>query len=192
MVVRNNILHKLSNFKWGAHPATIRSTALALCFLTAEYACPVWSRSAHVKKINPILNESCRCITGCLKLTKIYSLYILSGISLPDIRREVTSREKRTVQVADPRHPLYGQFLASSQLKLQKSFLATTKPLDEDAESTQMQLWKERLATDPTPTNMEPSLVEKLPPGTDVLWKNWHCLNRLRTGTGRCWVSMQC
>ena len=66
VAVRNNVLHKLSNSKWGAHPATICSTALALCYSTAEYAYPVWSRSAHAKKINPMLNESCRCITGCL------------------------------------------------------------------------------------------------------------------------------
>ena len=188
----SNILHKLSNSKWGVHPATIRSTALALCYLTAEYACSMWSRSAHVKKINPMLNESCRCIRGCFKPTNINSLYILSRIFPPDIWREVASRKERTVQVADPRHSLYSQFPACSRLKSRKSFLATTKPLDKDAASTRMQLWKERLATDPTPTSMEPSSVEKLPPGTDALWKNWRCLNHLKTGIGQCRVSMQC
>ena len=180
VAAQNNILHKLSNSKWGVHPATIHSISLALCYSTAEYACPVWSHSAYAKKINPMLNESCCCITGCLKPSNITSLYILSGISPPDIRREVASRKERTVQVADPRHPLYGQFPACSWLKSRKSFLATTKPLDEDAASTRMQLWKERLATDPTPTSMELSPVEKLPPGTDAPWKNWRCLNRLK------------
>ena len=33
----NNILRKLVNSKWGADPPTIRATALALCFSTAEY-----------------------------------------------------------------------------------------------------------------------------------------------------------
>ena len=38
---QNNILRKLSNTKWGAKPATIKTTALALCYTTAEYAIPV-------------------------------------------------------------------------------------------------------------------------------------------------------
>ena len=36
---RNNLLRKLTNSRWGAHPATVRTTALALCFSTAEFAC---------------------------------------------------------------------------------------------------------------------------------------------------------
>ena len=50
---------------WGASPQTLKSTALALCYSTAEYACPVWERSAHAKKIDPALNATCRLITGC-------------------------------------------------------------------------------------------------------------------------------
>ena len=38
---RNNVLRKLANSKWGTHPSTIKTTALALCYSTAEYACPV-------------------------------------------------------------------------------------------------------------------------------------------------------
>ncbi|KAK9703440.1 hypothetical protein QE152_g29336 [Popillia japonica] len=40
---RNNILRKLSGTAWGAHPGTLRSSALALCVFTAEYAAPVWA-----------------------------------------------------------------------------------------------------------------------------------------------------
>ena len=36
---RNNLLRKLTNSRWGALPATVRTTALALCFSTAEFAC---------------------------------------------------------------------------------------------------------------------------------------------------------
>ena len=40
---RNNLLRKLTNSRWGAHPATVRTTALALFFFsTAEYACSSW------------------------------------------------------------------------------------------------------------------------------------------------------
>ena len=71
---RNNILKKLSNTKWGTSPSTIKTTALALSYSTAEYACPVWERSTHAEKIDPVLNEACRLITGCLKPTKVESL----------------------------------------------------------------------------------------------------------------------
>ena len=42
---RHNLLRKLTNPEWGAHPATVRTTALALCFSTAEFACSSWGRS---------------------------------------------------------------------------------------------------------------------------------------------------
>ena len=35
---RNNLLRKLTRSRWGAHPATVQTTALALCFSTAEFA----------------------------------------------------------------------------------------------------------------------------------------------------------
>ena len=33
----NNLLRKLTNSRRTAHPATLRTTALALCFSTAEF-----------------------------------------------------------------------------------------------------------------------------------------------------------
>ncbi|XP_071505175.1 uncharacterized protein [Diadema antillarum] len=59
---RNNILRKLANSKWGTDPGTIRSTALAMCYSAAEYACPVWGRSSHAKKLDPVLNTACTCL----------------------------------------------------------------------------------------------------------------------------------
>ena len=78
---RNNIIRKLRNSKWGATPTTLRSSALALCYSAAEYACPVWERSTHAKKLNTTLNETCRMITGCLKPTNTNSLPIHAGIA---------------------------------------------------------------------------------------------------------------
>ena len=45
--VRNNILRMLSNTKWGAKPATIKTTYLAPGYSMAECACPVWKRSTQ-------------------------------------------------------------------------------------------------------------------------------------------------
>ena len=72
---RNNIIRKLRNSKWGATPTTLRSSALALCYSAAEYACPVWERSTHAKKLDATLNETCRMITGCLKPTNTKSAH---------------------------------------------------------------------------------------------------------------------
>ena len=64
---RNIIISKLTGTRWGASPATLRSTALVLCYSSAEYACPAWERSTHAKKMDPALNTTCRLITECLR-----------------------------------------------------------------------------------------------------------------------------
>ena len=104
---RNNLLHKLANSSWGANTFTLRATALALCYSVAEYACPVWERSSHAKKVDASLNDSCRCITGCLRPTNVDSLYVLAGIAPPGVRRSVASRTERRRQADDTRHPCH-------------------------------------------------------------------------------------
>ena len=104
---RNNLLRKLANSLWGASAPNLRATDLALCYSAAEYACPVWERSSHSKKLDPTLNDSCRAITGCLKPTSVDSLHVLSGIAPPDIRRSVASRMERLRQSQDRRHPCH-------------------------------------------------------------------------------------
>ena len=68
---RKNILRKLSNTKWGAKPTTNKTIALALCYSTAEYVCPVWERSTHVRKLDPALNEVCRSKIVCLRPSSV-------------------------------------------------------------------------------------------------------------------------
>ena len=89
VATRNNLLKKLANSMWGTNARTTRTTALALCYSTAEYAVPVWARSSHANKLNPVLNKACRSITGCLKPTNIEDLYLIAGIAPPDIRKKV-------------------------------------------------------------------------------------------------------
>ena len=187
---RNNILRKLANTRWGASPDTIRSTALALSFSAAEYACPAWERSPHAKKLDPALNASCRSITGCLRSTNMNSVYLLAGIAPPDIRRSVASRAERLKQTTDVRHPLHNYSTPNRRLKSRKSFMATTIPLQSTPENTRVQMWKDRLSTIPDVTKMEIQPTESLPPGANEMWMNWKCLNRLRTGVGRCKETM--
>ena len=127
VATRNNLLKKLANSKWGTNARIIRTTALALCYSTAEYAAPVWTRSPHANKLNPVLNKACRSITGCLKPTNVEDLNLIVGIAPPDIRREVCARVERTKQTKDEAlfvwtHPITG----TSEVKTTFSAKCTT------------------------------------------------------------------
>ena len=92
------------------HVHTLKSTALALCYSTAECASPVWERSSHAKKMYPAVNVTCRLVTGCLRATPVEHLYTLAGIAPPDVRRKVASMLKeRQRQTTDKRHPMFYQ-----------------------------------------------------------------------------------
>ena len=154
----NNIIRKLRTSKWGATPTTPRSSALALCYSAAEYACPVWERSTHAKKLDATLNETFRMITGCLKPTNTNSLPVLAGIAPSDIRRAVASRTERTRQATDERHPLNGHLGVVPRLKSRKSFMTYTKPINTTAKAARLELWE----TDSSPWTPECILTSVL------------------------------
>ena len=91
---RNNIFMKLSNTKWGAKPPTIKTIYFALCYSTAEYACPVWEGSTHISNLDSALDKACRSITGCLRPTSVENVYLLAGIVPPGVRMATTSRQE--------------------------------------------------------------------------------------------------
>ena len=187
---RNNIIRKLRTSKWGATPTTLRSSALALCYSAAEYACPVWERSTHANKLDGTLNETCRMITGCLKPTNTNILPVLAGIAPSDIRRAVASRTERTRQATDERHPLNGHLGVVPRLKSRKSFMTYTKPIDTTAKAARLELWRERLEPLDTRVHIDISVDEHLPAGAEKHWTTWKALNRLRTQVGRSRVNM--
>ena len=76
----NNLRTKLATSKWGANPSTMQTTDLASSYSTAEYAAPVWARSVHAKNLDPELNQTCRSVIGCLKLSNVEVLYFKSGM----------------------------------------------------------------------------------------------------------------
>ena len=93
---------------------TIRTTSLALCYSTAEYATPR-ERSAYSHLLNPELNQACRDITGCLKPTNVENFYLLAGIAPPEIRGSVCARVEITKQVERETHSMFGQTPARSR-----------------------------------------------------------------------------
>ncbi|KAI8511926.1 hypothetical protein Bbelb_110260 [Branchiostoma belcheri] len=186
---RNNILRKLANTKWGADASTVRATALGLCFSTAEYAAPVWCRSAHTTKLDTALNSACRAVSGCLRPTRVDDLYLLCGIAPPHIRRTVAAQREKLKQETDPHHVLYQHAPAPKRLKSRHSFLHSVESLSGSAESRRMAMWSHHLQEAPHKLTFTPK--ESLPPGAEEAWPTWACLNRLRTGTGRCRTLMQ-
>ena len=182
VAARNNLLQKLTSASWGANPNVLRTTALALCYAAAEYACPVWSRSSHCNKVNIVLNETCRRITGCIKTTKISKLHALAGISPPEIRREAATRREKWKQETDERHPMYGHEQKPRRLKSRQSFLSTTRAC-ENSQRFKTKKWN--LLSGLRRENLPP-LEERLPPGGQLPWKTWKSLNRLRAEAGRC------
>ena len=107
----------------------LRTSALALFYSAAEYACPVWEQSAHAKRLDPVLNESCRLITGCLKPTNVDNLHLLAGVAPPEIQRKAASQLERSRQAYDPSHMLLNHQPAPSRLKSRRSFLHCVEPL---------------------------------------------------------------
>ena len=179
---RNNLLSTLASTKWGADPSTLRQTALAVCYSTAEYCAAVWERSAHAGKVDAELNKACRTITGTLKATPRQALYILAGISPPEIRRDTITRIEREKQQNDPRHPLYGHHEAQRRLKSRKSF-ATTNGLGQiTPKAYRLAKWTGRSDLH---NNALPEPRERLPAGTNLPRRDWVALNRARSKVAR-------
>ncbi|XP_063620938.1 uncharacterized protein LOC134793329 [Cydia splendana] len=171
VAARNNIIRRITGTTWGATPHTLRTTALALSFSAAEYACPV----------DTALNETCRLITGCLKPTKRDHLYQMSGIAPPHIRRDVATAVERAKQLRDSRHPLHSHTPITGRLKSRRSFVTNPALEYQTPQEARLVAWKSQLNEDSL--NITPN--ERLPPGAKEKWVTWKSLNRLRSGVGR-------
>lgn len=174
-------MRRITGTTWGATPHTLRTTALALSFSAAEYACPVWKNSAHAGQVDIALNETCRLITGCLKPTRCDHLYQISGFAPPCIRRDVAAAVERNKQLYDPRHPMHTRVPATSRLKSRRSFATNAALLHQTPQEARLKAWKSQLSE----ASLLVAPAERLPPGANEDWVTWKALNRLRTGVGR-------
>ena len=145
LATRTKLLKKLANSRWGTNARTIRTTALALCYSTAEYAAPVWERSAHAPPTEPIIESGMPSLTGCLKPTNVVNLYLLAGISPHEIRRSVCARVERTKHVEREAHSLFGHTPARNCLKSRRSLLTSVQPVHFPAKVVRVNEWKRRL-----------------------------------------------
>ena len=187
VATRNSLLRKLANSRWGADPKTLRTTALALCYSSAEYAAPVWARSSHARKIDPELNDACRTITGTLKPTPVPALHRLAGIAPPHIRRDTASKIQKHKQETDQRHPLHNHIPPRQRLKSRKSFMTVESIDPSHAPIYRESTWKE---ADSYQNNAVQVPREGLPCGTHLTRKEWVTLNRARTKVGKTATNM--
>ena len=128
----------------GSKPLYFAQNCFSAVLSTAEYACPMWERSAHAGKVDSALNNTCRRITGCLKPAPLNKLYSLAEIAPPSIRREVSSQSQLQKCDLDQRHPMHGLTASPSRLKFRKSFLRAVPPLDKHTthQPKTQNLWK--------------------------------------------------
>ena len=145
----------------------------------------MWERSSHAEKVDASLNDSCRCITGCLRPTNVDSLYVLAGIAPPGVRRSVARRTECRRQADDTRHPCHNHQPAPSRLKSRKSFLHAVQPLSQPPQTARLALWEEQRLAKQHQAKLPIPTSEQLAPGHKSEWKLWKSLNRLRTGMGR-------
>ncbi|UYV70375.1 hypothetical protein LAZ67_7002765 [Cordylochernes scorpioides] len=155
---RNNILHKLAGSSWGSDANTLRTSALALIFSTAEYCAPVWEGSCHTKLIDTQLNSTLRIITGVCQPTRIDWLPVLAHISPPELRRKEATKK------------MYQKLLDTPDLEINPILQSMDKFLD---------------SSDIPNKNLITSPSVKIP-GFSLPRREWVLLNRFRTGQGRC------
>lgn len=185
---RNNLLSKLAGSKWGAAAPTLRISALALAFSSAEYCAPVWSRSSHTHHVDTQLNSTMRIITGTIRSTPLPWFPVLSNIAPPHIRRVVLTQRMLQKTKNSPHLPIHMDIFnpPTARLPSRRPIWKNPPPADFTIQSAWKKEWESKdvpnkhLVSDPT-----------LPvPGTNLPRKQWTTLNRFRTGHGPCLASL--
>ena len=87
---------------------TLRTSAVSLCYIVAEYCSLVWSGSVHCTKLDVNLNECMRLISGCIKSIPTEILPMLSGLEPSDLRRakQLLHLYNRSKALSHPMHVL--------------------------------------------------------------------------------------
>ena len=192
---RVSLIRRLAGTTWGASARTLRISTQALVFSAAEYCAPVWSRSPHVKKVDPVINNALRIITGCLKPTPVSYLPVLAGIPPASLRREAaTLTLARKAQKHDWHilHETTTKAVPPSRLKSRHPYNRTAQgmlgsiPEDMSARTWLATAWRREWES-AEPTSMHHHILD---PGDGVEGEHlprrqWTLLNRLRTGVGR-------
>lgn len=184
---RCNIIQKLSGTTWGATASTLRTSAVSLVYSTAEYCCPVWSHSAHIGRIDTILSNCQRIISGTIKSTPTEWLPVLSNIMPPEIRRNIALMKEAQRIYSRPELPIHDDLNGRNELRLKSRKPFWTKvddigytnysPTDDWLDQWERrQVYNWNLIDDPSVRVS----------GFDLPRRSWCQLNRIRANHGRC------
>ena len=126
---------------WGARAITLRITALALVYSTAEYCAPVWSRSAHTHLLDRPTNDALRMVTRCLKPTPTEYLPVLSGISPAKLRRKAATPSllRKSLEPCHTPHNYFNRPMSKRRFKYGKPFVIKAQGLL--AQNTNASIW---------------------------------------------------
>lgn len=186
LAARNNVITKLASSSWGADAKTLRTSALALVYSTAEYCAPVWMNSSHTNLVDTQLNASMRLISGTVRSTPLQWLPALSNIAPPDLRRKNALMREYMKAIDTPDLPLYNdiQQPALARLKSRHPPLAAAEDLVEANFSVTV-AWKERWTQSGSDNQLFSFGSERKDEFT-LPRRIWCNLNRLRTQHGNC------
>ena len=184
---RNGIIKKLAGTSWGATPTVLRTSSLALSYSVAEYCAPVWARSKHVNKIDVLLSDTMRTISGTLKSTPTAWLPVMSAIAPPNLRREeATQKQHRRIENTKFNTPLKSIIQSApttSRLKSRKPFY-NSKIESFDLNNTWKEQWSRNKPRGADQLIEDPTNVP-LPGFKKLTRKQWSACNRIRSKQGR-------
>ena len=201
LATRVGLLRCLAGSSWGDGARTLRIATLALIHSAAEYCTPVWSRSVHMRLIDKPIIDALRLVTGHLRPTPTNNLFVLSDITLTELRRKRDSLSM-ACHAQEPGHLLHNWLTSHPygghrQLMPRHFFVPAALELLKDASKlgTSAARW----------VNHRWSIgwwegisrlhsifhdVDALPPGMGHRRPAWVRLNRLRNGVDLFWPLM--
>ena len=121
---RISLLRRLAGSGWGAGAKTLRTDALSLIYLTAEYCAAAGCRRAQTRLIDSILNGALHIVTGYLLPVPTDNLPVFYGIQPAGLRRQEATLSLANRNSLDPGHILHSQLnepQAASKERLKSS-----------------------------------------------------------------------
>ena len=198
---RVTLLRRLVGSGWGAGAEALRITTLSLVYSTAEYCAPVWCRSAHTR-LDSVLNDAMRIVTGCLHPTPTDHLPVLPGIQPAELHRLRATLSLAYRGSLDPDHILHGLLSGSSdtrqmRLRSRRPFVPAARNLLENlarlgicASEWTNHKWNAEYCEGASRLHAFVPRTDARPVGMRLPRAAWVKLNRLRTGVGQFHSSM--
>ena len=155
---------------------------MAICYSVAEYCCPVWRHSAHVKLVDTRLNHTMRLISGTLKPTQLPWLPVLAKIAPRHLRRKAAADTFLSKVELHPDWPIYSDIFNPPNLRLQSRHPLWRDKVQTDIKMEWRELWQ--LANVVHNTLVEDPTIQQ--PGFHLPRRSWSALNCFRTEQGLC------